>query len=395
MQFRNIFLLLLAGFLLFVPQIALAQKITTNENGDKIILYPDGSWRYFDNKLDNVSDKYSTEELDGEGSNYEPIASEINRDQVVMNYREELIKAAERAVAEEKFALRNYEDVQFDRVLVEEELEEANQSSDATKSELNEIKQRLKEAEFKEKEAYDGLTVVSAAAREAEGKAALSDEDIINIIFVNFESNAKTENPKNTVKKSSSKTDSGKKHVLASFDPKDDVILYPPEKRCQLAFDGVDDFSGKKRKEVAKNILFSHTSDEMRPYFKGKEYITCQAYLSSLSGGYKFLTLEITIASENAKRDFGILEKGSVLNIKLMDNSNVKLFNNKTDVGILNELNNSVTYTAQYVVSSGGEKVLRKNEVDKIRLIWSSGYEDYEVYNLDFFVDQFRCLNEK
>jgi len=105
--------------------------------------------------------------------------------------------------------------------------------------------------------------------------------------------------------------------------------------------------------------------------------------------------LEITIASEHAQRDYGIIEKGSVLNIKLMDDTNVKLFNNKTDVGVSNELTNSVTYQAQYVVSPGAEKVLRKNEIDKIRVIWSSGYEDYEVYDLDFFINQFRCLNEK
>ncbi len=391
MQFRHIFLLLLTGLLLFAAETTLAQKITTNENGDKIILYPDGSWRYFDSRLDSVSDKYSTDETTSEKSD----SDEIDREKVVKNYRAELIMAAERAVAEEKSALRNFEDAQFDRVLIQEELEEANNSSDASKSEINEIKQRLVEAEKIEKEALDNFNNISKAVKRAETKIAMSDEEIYNLIFEQSESISSKKNKKDdrVFDESTLRVRNREKKVFASFDPKDDVMMYPPKRKCQLTFDGVDDFSGKKRKEVAKELLFSYTADEMRPFLKDRDFITCYAYVSSLSGGYKFLSLVITIASENAQRDYGIIEKGSVINIKLMDDTNVKLFNNKTDVGILNELDNSVTYNAQYVVSSGAGKILRKNEIDKIRLIWSSGYEDYEVYDLDFFINQFRCLD--
>ncbi len=393
MQFRNIFLLLLTGLFLFAPEIGQAQKITTNENGDKIILYPDGSWRYFDSKLDDVSDKYAADQ-DDNGTSEKSLSSKPDPEQVVKNYRKELINAAERAVADEKLALRNYEDVQFDKVLIEEELEEAQRDNNSSKAEINEIKQRLKEVEEREKDALEGLEYVSMEAREAEDKTMLSDEEIYDMIYERRQPSSNSNKKTNTVADNSSRSSNKReKRVLASFDPKDDVMLYPPVRKCILAFDGVDNFSGKKRREVAKETLFTHTSDEMRPYMKGKEFITCEAYLSSLSGGYKFLTLEITIASESAKRDYGIIEKGSILNVKLMDNSNIKLFNNKTDVGILNELDNTVTYTAQYVINSGAEKELRRNEVDKIRLIWSSGYEDYEVYSLDFFIDQFNCLN--
>ena len=95
MQFRNIFLLLLTGLFLFAPEITHDQKITTNEHGDKIILYQDGSWRYFDNKLDNVSDKYSSEELDNENTSKGRNSNETDREQAVKNYRKELIKEAE------------------------------------------------------------------------------------------------------------------------------------------------------------------------------------------------------------------------------------------------------------------------------------------------------------
>ena len=91
MQFRNIFLLLLTGLFLFAPETAQAQKITTNEHGDKIILYPDGSWRYFDNKLDDVSDNYFSKGADNNNN-----SNETKREQAIDNYRKELIKEAER-----------------------------------------------------------------------------------------------------------------------------------------------------------------------------------------------------------------------------------------------------------------------------------------------------------
>ncbi len=385
MQFRNIFLLLLTGLLLFAAAPALAQKITTNENGDKIILYPDGSWRYFDSNVDSEPQKPAAN----------PDLEDQERQLLIKNYRIELIDAAERAVSEETLALRNYEDAQFDRVLVDEELEEVAKNSSATKSEINAIKLRLNEAEEKEKKALQNLNYATSTAKKAEEKTMLTDDEIYSLILANNNTVPSEDIAENVPEENiPTQSKSGEKLVFASFNPKDDVMMYPPEKKCNLAFDGVDDFSGKKRREVAKEILFSHTSEDMRPFFKDQDYMTCRAYLSSLSGGITYLSLEITIASESAQRDYGMIEKGSILNIKLMDESNAKLFNNKTDVGVLDELNNTVTYSAQYVINSGEEKVLRRNEIDKIRVIWSSGYEDYEVYNVDFFTNQFNCLKD-
>jgi len=31
--------------------------------------------------------------------------------------------------------------------------------------------------------------------------------------------------------------------------------------------------------------------------------------------------------------------------------------------------------------------------VDKIRLIWSTGYDEYDITNMDFFINQIKSLN--
>ena len=54
MQFRNFFLLLLATIFIFNSDQLNAQEVKTNERGEKIVVYPDGSWRYFDESEVNI-----------------------------------------------------------------------------------------------------------------------------------------------------------------------------------------------------------------------------------------------------------------------------------------------------------------------------------------------------
>ena len=34
-----------------------------------------------------------------------------------------------------------------------------------------------------------------------------------------------------------------------------------------------------------------------------------------------------------------------------------------------------------------------KSELDKMRVVWRTGYEDYQIYHVDFLINQINCLN--
>jgi len=57
-------------------------------------------------------------------------------------------------------------------------------------------------------------------------------------------------------------------------------------------------------------------------------------------------------------------------------------------------VNKTTTYNTSYPLNKSQIKRLRDAEIDKVRMIWATGYEDYEVYQVDFFRDLFRCLEE-
>lgn len=179
---------------------------------------------------------------------------------------------------------------------------------------------------------------------------------------------------------------------FAKYDPLQNTFLNPPIPECQVAFAGVDDFTGKNRKDLQPQILFYHTDERLKPYLKNEDYLTTQAYLSTLEGGFHFLTLIIQIASKNAQLEYGSIERGSVVSFKTLGGKTAKLQANKTDNGLYDTRTDSFIYRVQYIISGGAKKILESELIDQIRVTWSRGYEDYEIYEVDLLKRQFECL---
>ena len=172
-----------------------------------------------------------------------------------------------------------------------------------------------------------------------------------------------------------------------------DGSLGPKTYACTFTHDGIDEFTKQQKRELAGEDLFSHTDNRLKPYLKNRDYVSCKAYLTSISGGYRHLTLVITIASRNARREYGYIKSGSLLNLKLLDDKTVSLFCQGDHLGNINAAKGSTTYIAKYPIDFQKEKILSKSQLDRLRIVWSTGYEDYEVYNVDFFQNQLACLN--
>ena len=172
------------------------------------------------------------------------------------------------------------------------------------------------------------------------------------------------------------------------------VLQEPPSYQCQFTHDGIDEFTQQLKREIAPEMFFYHTDTRLKSYLKDREYLTCQGHLTSISGGFRHLTLQITIASRNAIREYGYVKAGSLLSIRLLDGSTVSLFSQGDQMGNIDGKSGTTTYLIKYPIDYQKEKLLLKSEVDQVRIVWSTGYEDYEVYNVDFFLNQLSCLNK-
>jgi hypothetical protein len=178
---------------------------------------------------------------------------------------------------------------------------------------------------------------------------------------------------------------------IIPYDSQKDVALNPPSTTCSLVFDGIDNFTQKRKRETQPELLFKHTEDFMRDAMRDKDYITCHVSGSRVQGNYYFLNLTFTIQSKEAQRAFGFLDKGAAIVFKLINGRNLAFYTSKTDIGVLE--NNTTTYKAQLQISSSDAKLLGVVELDVLRVAWSAGYEDYDIHSMDVMQNIMRCLD--
>ena len=163
---------------------------------------------------------------------------------------------------------------------------------------------------------------------------------------------------------------------------------------CHFDTDTVDQVTGKIRLEMHPEVLFTYTDPDLRPFFKNKDLITSRAMLSKI-GTYTYLSVEFQIASSHSQSNFGNLAEGSLLRFKLMDGEYVSLYNLKGHNGRIDPYSGYTIFIGQYALGKQELKALASSEADKMRVMWSTGFEDYEIYKVDLLIDQLNCLDKR
>jgi hypothetical protein len=179
--------------------------------------------------------------------------------------------------------------------------------------------------------------------------------------------------------------------VYQKYDPTGDVMLHPPALPCRMAVKTRDEFSGEIYRRTVGVELFRQTPPALKNYLQGKPNVQCDAALAA-SGPSTALHLTFTIHDPNPRKAFGKLEKGSVATLWFMDGSSFNVYNQQVEEGVLNPETEAFTIQAQYPLPADILKKIRRTELDKIRITWSSGYEDYDVQYVMLLLEQAKCL---
>ncbi len=169
-------------------------------------------------------------------------------------------------------------------------------------------------------------------------------------------------------------------------------LMSAPTGQCKYSYNTIDEFTAKRKIATANQSLFTYTEEELRKFMKEKEFLTCNGFISEIAG-IKILNMEFIFDSPYAKQEYGPIQSGSSLIIRLINGETVALEAQQFDPGTKNLQKLKTYYSNVYLIPPKAEKELRKAEVDAVRMVWGTGYEDYEVYELDFFIDQFNCLD--
>jgi len=171
-----------------------------------------------------------------------------------------------------------------------------------------------------------------------------------------------------------------------------DVRLNPPQQAC-LSYVEIDTAQGIDRSKFYTDFeyLFGYTHEKMQSYFKDKEFLSCEGQMASF-GVYNFLSLKIMIQSKRAQKSYGAIEKGSGMKITFINGEEVYLYNVRSSSGQIEEFTGNTIYEVSYAVSDKDLKKLSKHELDQIGIIWTTGFEPYDIYDVDFLMRHANCL---
>ena len=162
---------------------------------------------------------------------------------------------------------------------------------------------------------------------------------------------------------------------------------------CEIIFNGYDKDIGHNRKEVKTQPFFSYSQEKMKPYFKTEDFLTCDANVAKI-GKKHFLTLKIRIRSKDATKTYGSLQADNNLVIELINGRKIYGRNINTDKGEIESYTGHTLYKGIFELRNDDLKDLKKHYVDNLAIIWSSGYEQYDIFNVDFIKNQLECLSK-
>ena len=372
---------------LFLPIILCGQEIRQNEIGERIIVFPDGTWRYFHKR--QLS-----------GGNYPVVNHEVTPlDNPIEITREEVYQLVNRRIQQAKDAMY-YAEIRS-KAMAEQEKELQNKIDDAQINSLvpaDELNKLFNQLSLTKQLAATSLGTI----REAQSDILITQDlkmkgDILRLF-----------KPENSPGKLDLNTVFASEEMLnLDFFANDSPLAFygqnisaimpdylaSSSSLCQYAYEGLDVKGADWRRDGEKELLFTFTDERLRLFFPDKEYLRCEAFLSSVGKREKQLTIEFRFAYPNAREAYGVIEKNSLITLKLFDGQTIELKAGELDLGKYETDKDILTYRMIYKMDNQQINLLRKQELEEIRMYWSAGFEIYPVYNIDFFSRQLKCLD--
>ncbi len=408
MEFRLSFLI--ACCFILVNTTLSAQIKAVNDKGEKIILYPDGSWKYDDEETGN-------EEPESETDVVSTLDIAEVRLEIEDNYRvsSSEYEAALKDENEKEQSLKEYQG--------EIEVEIRKGTFPKSKEEEKAHYEKLKALKKSLKSAKQDRKSKESLMKKQEKLLRLPPEKLLEN-YLSYKSELERQSPKPSknnksnpdenlevveaqeafakqleeVKKQNeadfkTKLEQAKSRSLALLAKKDRDEFIKPDLKCGMAFDEVDVFTGDRKRATKRSEFFTFTDPRMESMLRGKDFIKCDGFLSEV-GKNKLLVLELQVRSKTARQEYGGIRKGAKVIIKMLDDEMVTLRSTTTDSGKYDIATNTYNFKGVYLIEKNQVKTLASKEVNVVRIVWESGYEDYDIYEMDFIKNHFTCLKE-
>ncbi len=345
-----------------------AQKIYTTKSGQTIQLNPNGQWQYLEEGTLDEQGLIAETEL--EVDPYELPTSTYNISDEELKVYESL-----------KEQLQYFEADYFVRHLIIKNKIDNSQSDDTDKKLEKELKDKYKTSY----QLLDRLAKFNKSDRKERGKII---ESVTKKLVDEFKFDMNIDASDKDKSATKSRTVNLPSFIVDDRSPFEIIR----DNRCEVIYDGEDKQLGKKRKEIKSARWFTYTHPKLLNHFKSNDFLTGEAALMKI-GKKTYINLRLILATRDARRSYGYIQEEAMLRISLINGDKIYLRNQVRSNGNLEAYTGNTVYQCIYSIEGEYVKELKRTEIDRVGIMWSTGFEEYEVYEVDFLMNQLYCLD--
>ncbi len=389
-----------------------AQKILMTESGQKILIAADGSWSVvkFDESIDSegkIISETSTSLDAFQAPNEGKYPLTVDQRETVKNVLKSFLSDEAQLLVNMEFFKNNI------KLLTERKLKAQEAEDRLAEDQLKKQIKITKASVNKNNEAYKKSSKLIAEANELlDGKVKNIEKHIAELIQTTEDPQLADSGMGGTIEEeieeanspdlNESQTSIEEKNQLHN---KNAAISYPENFKvekiksprdvydCEIVFDGYDDVLASDKKEIKSEFFFGHSQKKMKSYFKSDDFIKCDAHVSKVGRKY-YITLDFRVKSKDAKKTYGMLRANETMRFEMIDGSKVYCTSMIQNSGTIEPYTGNTLYTGVFEIEKDDLSNLKDNFLDNIGVIWSSGYEQYNIFNVDFLKNQLECLEK-
>jgi hypothetical protein len=139
--------------------------------------------------------------------------------------------------------------------------------------------------------------------------------------------------------------------------------------------------------------FFKFTPTEYRKHLDGHPFLRCDASIEFFQESF-LLRLNISVRSIQANRTYGMIDNQAEVIFYLLNGQQLVLNNLVGQKGKRGKTPEELNYYSSFILEKSMVKKLLKSEIDRVRISWTSGYEEYEVFHVDVIKKQLGCIQQ-
>ena len=177
--------------------------------------------------------------------------------------------------------------------------------------------------------------------------------------------------------------------LLFSLLPKNEQAEIP----CEINYEREVVNSDAKRLDLTPQYFFSFTPSEIKSFYKENNLLNAYCQISK-NGGLFSLNLNLILSSSIIKNEYGVISNDSNLIIHFIKDGKMTIKCTTGSVGKINTEINRTNYSIGYQLDKSQIKRLKKYDIDRVDIEWSSGMESYSIFEVDAILEQLSCMEK-